>query len=95
MSYCRGISSMIVRAKKNHICNACECIRWNLKDLADINLTFAEKRAVIQAKWDGWRILKGQMYLRQFNEFAGDVYTFKARLAIDSICRKYDLYPED
>lgn len=76
-------------ARKEHECMACLWLEY-LDDLYD--LTFAEKRAIVLAKQNNWRIKPGQQYLDQRIANEDGVYTFKAIPAIDQICQKYDLY---
>jgi hypothetical protein len=78
-------------ARKDHDCMACE---WLVNsDIIDY-LTFSEKRAVVRAKRNGWKIKKGQQYIRQFNKGCGEVWVFKAIPEIHDICLEYDLYED-
>lgn len=57
-------------------------------------LTFSELRAIARLKANGWKIKKGQVYMKQFNKMDGDTYTFRSLPEIAAICHKYELYPE-
>lgn len=81
-------------ARKDYGCDACTFVRENLGELDKGILTFAERRLVIMAKWDGWKILKGQPYEKQYNVMDGDTYTFRSRPEMNKLCHKYELYPE-
>ena len=88
------IAQTTPKARKNHICDACWTLRNYLTPTGN-PLTFGEMRAVAIAKQNGWKILKGQTYVRQFNtDGSGEVWTFKAIPAILNICDKYKLYDE-
>ena len=80
-------------ARKTHYCNACEFV-FN----GDINrgFTFSEYRAIIKARNNGYRILKGEKYIRQFigDSISGEVWSFKAIPDIHAICLKYDFYED-
>ena len=79
------------RARKNYICGASEwitnCDVWD-------ECTFTEKKSIVLAKKDNWRIKKGDIYLEQINIWCGDFNVFKAIPAMHEICLKYDLYEE-
>lgn len=77
-------------ARKDHYCMASE---WLLNSgIFDGEYSFAELREIVKAKRNGWKIKKGQRYIRQNNKYDGKLYTFKAIPAIDKICRDHDLY---
>lgn len=79
-------------ARKVHICNACEFLREQLRET---DFTFNEMRIIVRARRQGWMIQPGQIYLQQILKHGGDFYVFKAIPAIDDLCWKYDLYPQD
>lgn len=80
-------------ARKEHECMASVWIHeCGLDNLPRMN--FSEYRAIINAKLQGWKILKGQPYIHQFLVDGGSGYVFKARPEIHAICLKYDFYPE-
>jgi len=53
-----------------------------------------EKRDIVRAKRNNYRIQPGQQYLRQAIVFEGRMETFRAIPAMHDICIKYDLYQE-
>jgi len=66
-----------------------------ISDVREFKMTFSEWRSVIKAKQNGFKILKGQTYLRQFNRDSGNnAWTFRAIPEINKICLKFDLYSE-
>ena len=78
-------------ARKDYPCEASYFIREG--GTLDY-MTFSEKRVFARAKSQAFKIIKGQKYMRQFNKYEGDTYTFRAIPEVHSICAKYDLYPE-
>lgn len=82
---CYVITETYPKARKAHICEACiELFNSGLSG-TDLNLTFAEKRALVKARRDNWKIKKGQRYYRQFNGDGGYVWSWKARIDIFKI----------
>lgn len=77
-------------ARKEHRCDACEFL---LQDLCSTvgELTFSEKRDVVKARRNSWKIKKGQKYINQVCKY-DDIYTVKAIPEIHAICLKYGLY---
>ncbi len=78
-------------AAKDHHCSACE---WIGEILHDIPFTFAERRAIVKARKNGWIIKKGERYIVQNGVQDGEFYVFKAIPAIHEICIEYDIYEE-
>lgn len=78
-------------ARKDYHCDACH---FMLETLCDIigDMKFSEKREVVKAKRNNWKIKKGDLYVRQFNKGGGDTWTYLAIPAISEICFKYDLF---
>ena len=77
-------------AMREHTCMACD---WVLQFGIDGNgFTRPELRALSRARKSNWKIIKGQGYIRQGNEFEGELYTFRAIPEIHAICIKYDIY---
>ena len=78
------------KARKNYDCMASEFILNNGVD--GMGFTRPELRSISKARKNGYKILKGEIYMRQNNKFDGELYTFKAIPAIAEICFKYDLF---
>jgi len=81
-------------AKKVHNCMASE---WIVN--GDLHETFRcctwdEKKAIIRARRNNYRIHPGQKYLRQAMVWDGQLGTFKAIPAMHDICCKYNLYED-
>jgi len=86
----RIISQSTPVARKDHSCMACESIN----DQGCEGLSFADLRKVVEAKKNGFKVKKGDIYVRQFNEFEGRTYTFIAIPAMHEICLEYDFYAQ-
>lgn len=82
----------VKKARKEYDCNASLFIRDYLNNCIDLPFSFAEKRAIILAKRNGWKILKGQPYTKQFNSVDGKTYTFRVIPSMNQICIKYKMY---
>ena len=81
------------RARKNYSCIACDFL-FAVDFPSELGLTYAEKRAVVQARQRNYKILKGEKYIRQFNTDGSHTWTFRAIPDIHSICLKHGLYKE-
>jgi len=58
-------------------------------------VSFTERRAIVKARKNNWRIQKGEKYMKQVGVFDGDLSTFRAIPEIHQICYKYEFYPYD
>jgi hypothetical protein len=90
----RNISTNIVRARKDYHDDSTEFLDGILdyRPRIKVGLTFTEWRQIAQLKANRWRILKGQLYERQYNVMDGQTYTFKTLPEIAKICQKLNLY---
>lgn len=90
------ISSNNHRAAKPHRCDAYRLISSDLKERADASfLSFAEKREIIKAKYNGGMIIPGQEYVKIVGKWEGEFCVSKAILALQLICQRHNLYSED
>jgi hypothetical protein len=81
-------------ARKVHHCMASE---WIIN--GDLHETFRcctweEKKDIIRAKRNNWKIQPGQKYMRQAMVWEGKLGTFKAIPEMHDICIEYDLYQD-
>lgn len=91
MSKVEVLSQQTPVARKDYSCMACEWL--NNSGYANVDdLTPQEWIAYQKAENNGFKVKKGERYIRQNNKFDGKVYTFIAIPEIDDICHKYDLY---
>lgn len=82
-------------ARKNYSCDACIFL-FDLNIPKELGLSFSEYRAVVKAKQNGYKILKGERYIRQFNtDNCGNTWTFRGIPEITKICHKHNLFDED
>lgn len=82
------------RARKGHECNASLFLSDCLSDVFYL-MTWSEKKSVVRAKQNRWRIVKGQTYKKQCCKDGGEIFTVRAIPEIHDLCIKYDCYPED
>lgn len=71
------------------------CVRRHCLDTRRI--TFSEGRILVSyrnGQKNGGVIEKGDRYVRQFNNYDGDVYTWRMKEELYNIACKYDLFPE-
>jgi hypothetical protein len=80
-------------AKKQHDCMASEWIVNALSDIVGM-CNYSEKRELVKARRNKWKILPGQKYLRQAMVWGGSLGTFKAIPEMHCICVKYDIYED-
>jgi len=81
-------------ARKIYNCDACDWIvNGDLYETFHC-CTWEEKKDIIRARRNKWRIHPGQKYLRQAMKWEGEMTTFKAIPEMHDICVKYDLYQE-
>jgi hypothetical protein len=80
-------------ARKEYHCDASDFLRDMLGEIRS-ELSFSEKRLVVKARQENWKIKKGSTYLYQYNKIDNDTYSFRCRPEIHQLCVKYDLYPD-
>ena len=92
----RTISESEPVARKNYGCDACVWLtEYDWKELISLGLTFAERRAVIKARQNGWRIMKGEKHLQAtIIGCENEIISWRAIPEIHAICLKYDIYED-
>ena len=91
------LSQITPIARKEYDCMACEWL-FNIltKDLRqlfnDYSFTLSEKKAIIMARDNDYKIVKGQKYIRQCIKDGGNLSTFIAIPEMHEICWKHDIY---
>jgi len=86
-------STKLVKAHKNYGCDACEWLTAAGLDLVDeFEMKFHEKRSIVKARMNGWRIMKGQEhYLTTFVSCDGkDIVNVRMIPEIHEILYEYD-----
>ena len=100
------IASKAQKARKDRpddsaefIIEALECIRTGYMNSGwrggRIKIKFSELRSIAELKANGWRIKKGQYYVKQYCKQEGQLYSFHTLPHILRICVKYKLYGDD
>jgi hypothetical protein len=84
-------------AGKAYACDASRFMRGYLGEecWGDDWFTAEEQAQLAAAEKQNWMILPGQQYVRVVYVDNGIFYTFRAIPAVDAICNKHELYPED
>ena len=92
----RVISKSEPVAQKNYGCDACVWIVEYPEIIDDCEMSFTDKRIVVKARQNGWRVMKGEKHL-QFTIVScdGDLISVRCIKAINDLCKKYDIYPEE
>lgn len=78
-------------ARKDYECDACELV---LEGLGDGYYTFFEKKEIVRAKRNEWKIKKGDKYFLHVGISDGDFYRYREIIAMRCICLEYDLFDE-
>lgn len=77
-------------ARKNYTCNAAD---WLLNtDWEDFSKE--DVVTILLARKDGFRILKGEKYVKVTGKWEGEFSVFRARPELEAICQKYDVYDD-
>ena len=80
-------------ARKDYSCDA-----WGWLDNDDwrefTSLTFSERKAIVRAKRNGFKIKAGERYIKTAGKWGGEFCTFRAIPALNDICKKYDVYED-
>ena len=89
----RFLSEKIVTAKQHHNCDASRVFLQSNYGANDIS---ADDWLTVQAcEADNWKIKPAQEYRKTVYGDMGKIYTFRARLDMDSICTRYEMYDDD
>lgn len=81
-----------VTARKVHIDSSGVWIENNLDSLE--GLTFAEKRAIVEARRRKWRILPGMKYSCSIVKDDGTIYAYKTLPVFNEICARLGLWQD-
>ncbi len=79
----------ITKARKQYDCD----LAWFIYDIefSHCKMSFSELRILAEYKINNKKIMKGDIYIRQFNKKDGDVFTFRAKKDVWDLLNKYDL----
>lgn len=92
------IQQKTLKARKDYNCGACTSMLYVdgfEKLITQYRLSATEIEAMKAARDNGFKIKKGDVYIRQTNKYDGRIYTFRAIPAIHKICCDHEFYPED
>ncbi len=81
-----------VTAAKDHYCDSCRLWLESGLHLRDCNNE--QKEAIELAKADGFKILKGQKYIKVTVKYDGVLQTFKHRPDMYKVCDELELFEE-
>lgn len=79
------------KARKDYHCDACDFI---CEVINEGYFSFAEMRLIAQAKRNGWKIKKGQIYDKTSGKWDGEFSVFRAIPEMNALCLEHDLYYE-
>jgi hypothetical protein len=78
--------------RKHYKCNACDLFCWSGYGQRDVS---ADDWLIVQgAEADGWKIKPGTQYRKVVYRDGRDLVTYRARLDMDSLCQRNDLFGE-
>ena len=77
-------------AQKEYDCIACEWLA--LAEWGQGYMEFGDLRKVVKARRENCKILPGTRYIKTCGLWDGDWVTFRARIDMDGLCMKYELY---
>lgn len=85
-----------VKARKEYECNACLFIQEEITGGGRFEgASISDLRAIIQAKWDNWKIKKGLVHRKYSLNDSGTMYWgIRERLDMSKICDKYGLFQQ-
>ena len=82
------------KARKEYDCNASLILSLFIQEQrTDLGFSFGDLRQIINAKNEGCKILKGQLYRYYVIKEDGELSVCRERHEIAEICTKYDLWP--
>ncbi len=80
------------KARKDYECEASE---WILNACDPDEFSKEDREVIEKAKSEEFMIRKGEQYTKTTGKLEGEFTTFRARLDMNAICIKYDLYSID
>lgn len=86
------IRSSVSRSKIERPCDLSEHV-GNIDFPRDV-LSFGEIRILVSYHRNKRRIMPGELYVRQFNKYEGDAYTWIAHKGIFDLLCRHKLFPE-
>jgi len=87
------LSDELVVAKKHHLCDASQKWLRSGYEGSDCD-TGDQRKAVLAAEADNWRILPGQKYRKCKGIYDGEFFTYRARIDMDSVTYDLDMWED-
>lgn len=81
-------------AQESISCDACKWLKTQDRETLLKKLTPEEKKTVLKAVLNDFKIIKGQQYISQVVEYNGQMYRSNFLAKINDICFKYNIYPK-
>ena len=81
-----------VKARKEYDCNAAH--RISNSDLGEIDFEAEDWLIIQKAKAENWKIKKGDLHIFTKGKFDGEFTTVRARIDLNKICEKYEIYTD-
>ena len=81
------------KARKEYHCQASDCI--NQCGLCERDFEPKDWLTIKAAEKENYKILKGTKYVKISGKWEGEFSVFRARLDLNDICNKEQLYPDE
>ncbi len=89
----RVISTTTQKANKDYNCDA--CYWWNKAGFGLDECESIEQMVVFEtAEKEGFKILRGQKYIKQIGINDGELCVYRARIDMNDICHQLDVFPD-
>lgn len=82
-------------ARKDYRCAACEVVVEGGVTHFTQTVTYAERRLLVLARADKWKIKAGQKYIDYRGLIDGTAYTLRMRPEMQDMVSKYNWWPEE
>ncbi len=79
-------------ARKHYPCDACQ--QWDRSGYGENDVSIADWLIVQRARADKWKIMPGMQYRKVTYLDGGELMTYRARLDMDALCYRNDLFDE-
>lgn len=79
-------------ARKSYLCDACEAFRR--AGIGDDELSKDDLLIVQGARADKWRILAHRQYVKHTYKDGGDLMTYRARIDMDALANRLELFSD-
>lgn len=90
-------NTRLVKARKDYRDDCAEFIMDVLPELRRNEfgkLSFKQWRLIAESIRDNWKIKKGTIHEVQICKYEGEIYSFRSKPGLASICHKFELFPD-